>query len=63
MPADVPLGARQPAWPARAAADPRGRDELADVLERPPVERRILPVAERDQLSRTGNGGTPVISW
>jgi hypothetical protein len=44
---DVTLGARQrPGRPGRAR-DPRRGDQLADMLERPPVERRILPVRQR----------------
>ncbi len=44
---DVALGARQrPGRPFRAR-DLRRRDQLADVLEGPPVERRVLPVRER----------------
>src|SRR5208282_1081270 len=29
--------------------DALGRDELAQMRERPPVERRVLPVGERDE--------------
>ena len=44
---DVAFRARQrPGRPVRAG-DPRRRDQLADVLEGPPVERRVLPVRER----------------
>ena len=50
--ADITLRARQAPRAAVAAADPRRRDELANVLEGPPVERRVLPVAERHERRR-----------
>ena len=40
---------RQSHHGAVAPRDPGGWDQLADVLERPPVERRLLPVRERHQ--------------
>ena len=40
---------RQSRHGAVTARDPSGRDQLADVPERPPVERGILPVRERHQ--------------
>ena len=48
----VALGARQPPDRPVAARDPRRRDQVADVLEPPPVERRILPVREGDEPLR-----------
>jgi hypothetical protein len=48
----VALGPRQRPGRPRAAADPRRGDQLPDVLEAPPVERRVLPVRERDQFLR-----------
>ena len=44
---DVAFRARQRPGRPRRARDPRRRDQLADVLEGPPVERRVLPVRER----------------
>ena len=45
---EVAFRARQRAG-AAGARDPGRRDELPDVLEGPPVERRVLPVRERHQ--------------
>src|SRR5215469_1119137 len=45
----VALSPRQRSRAAVATADPRSRDQLTDVLECPPVERRVLPVLQRDK--------------
>jgi len=45
----VALSPRQRSRAAIAAADSRSRDQLTDVLECPPVERRVPPVLQRDK--------------
>ena len=53
----VPIGARQLPRPARFSSDAGRRDKLPQMLEGPPVPRRILPVVERHQAVRTRRRG------
>jgi hypothetical protein len=56
----VTLSLRQRDRAATATVDPRSRDQLADVLECPPVERRSCQFSSETRRS-AGNGGGPVI--